>query len=77
MSFLGYSLLPMLLLAFVGALAPLQRVLEVLLGLCLAGWSSWTAGSWLVVVLAREDSRWLVVYPLFLFYVSFSLIIIF
>ena len=67
----------MLFLALAGVFVELRGGLGALVGLVLAGWASWTAGGWLVVVLAREDSRWLVIYPLFLFYVSFSLIIIY
>lgn len=77
MSYLGYSLLPMLVLALAGVFVNLKGGLGALVGLGLAGWSSVVAGGWLMSVLGRGDSRWLVIYPLFLFYVSFSLIIIY
>ena len=77
MSFVGYSLLPMLLLAVAGIVLTLQNVVGVLLGLGLGGWSAWACGGLISVALNRQDSKELVIYPLFLFYMSFALIIIF
>lgn len=76
MSFLGYSLLPMLFLAALGIFLPLSRG-SVAVGLILAVWSSYSCSGLLAVLLGRQDSRWMVVYPLFLFYLSFALIIIY
>lgn len=76
MSFLGYSLLPMLILAGFGILFSLNNAFGVFSSLILAAWSSKTAGSMISLALNREGIV-LIAYPLFLFYLSFALIIIF
>ena len=76
MSFLGYSLLPMLVLAFFGVFIPLTTPFGVLLSLLLAGWCAASSGN-LIAAVTMHPHWWLVVYPLFLFYLSFALIIIF
>jgi len=77
MSFLGYSLLPMLFLAVAGLLHSLNGVAGVVCGCLFAGWSAFSCSALLSVVLRMENEKMLVGYPLFLFYVSFSLMIIF
>lgn len=77
MSLLGYSLLPMLLLAFFGIFTTLTGPIGLLTSLALAVWCSFSAGNTVGVLLGREDSRALLIYPLFLFYLSFAMIIIF
>ncbi len=77
MSFLGYSLLPMLILAAFGIVISLKGSFGVLSSLFLAAWSSYTAGNMVSLVLNRTEGKILLVYPLFLFYLSFALIIIF
>lgn len=77
MSFLGYSLIPMLLLAIVGIFASLTGEFGLISGLLLSSWSSYSCSNLFTVMLNREDSKMLIMYPLFLFYVSFALIIIY
>jgi hypothetical protein len=77
MSFLGYGLLPMLLLAIFGILLPLNNLFGILSSLILSGWSSFSAGSVISLALNRQEGKILIVYPLFLFYLSFALIIIY
>jgi hypothetical protein len=77
MSFLGYSLLPMLFLAFLGIFANLNGVLGVTFGCLLAVWSAFSSSGLLTVMLNLQSEKILIGYPLFLFYVSFSLVIIF
>jgi protein YIPF5/7 len=77
MSFLGYSLLPMLILAAFGIVISLKGSFGVFASLFLAAWSSYTAGNIVSLVLNRAEGKILLVYPLFLFYLSFALIIIF
>ena len=77
MSFLGYSLLPMLFLAILGIFFNLSNGLGVIFGVLMSGWSSLSCGSWIAILAGRDDSKWLVIYPLFLFYLSFGMIIIF
>lgn len=76
-SYLGYSLLPMLILAVFGIVLRLNNAFGVFSSLILAAWSSYTAGNTIGVVLNRSEGRVLLAYPLFLFYLSFALIIIF
>jgi protein YIPF5/7 len=77
MSFMGYALLPMLFLAVVGIFTGLASGAGAVVGLGLAGWSSWVSSAWVGVAMELQESRVLVAYPLFLFYVSFAMIIIF
>jgi hypothetical protein len=77
MSFLGYSLLPMLFLAILGIFFYLSSPLGAIMAVMVSGWSSWSSGYFIAVLLGRSDSRWLVIYPLFLFYLSFAMIIIY
>ena len=77
MSFLGYSLLPMLILATLGILFPLSNGLGAVVGVIISGWSSWSCGGFIAVLVGREESIWLIFYPLLLFYLNFGLIIIF
>lgn len=53
MSFLGYSLLPMLPLAVLGIFLSLNSSFGVLTSLILSGWSSYTAGGMIALFLNR------------------------
>ena len=77
MSYLGYSLFPMLILATFGIVLSLKGPFGVITSLILAVWSSYTAGNMISLVLNRQGGKVLLMYPLFLFYLSFALIIIF
>jgi hypothetical protein len=77
MSYLGYGLLPMLVLAAIGILFSLNTAFGVLSSLLLSGWSSYSAGGMIGLALNRSSGKILIIYPLFLFYLSFALIIIF
>jgi hypothetical protein len=79
MSTLGYGLLPMLLLGFIGIFKSLNNGFGVIIGLLIAVWSSSSAGNIVQVLMHNKDKdrKFLLVYPLFLFYVSFSMIVIF
>lgn len=76
-SYLGYSLLPMLILAILGIFLSLKTGFGIFASLILAGWSSYTSGALMSLALNRSEGRILIMYPLFLFYLSFALIIIF
>jgi hypothetical protein len=68
MSTMGYGLLPMLGLGAVG----------IFIALAVSVWSSFAAGNFMSVLIKdATDKRALVIYPLFLFYVSFTMIVIF
>lgn len=78
MSTLGYGLLPMLGLGAVGVFFSLNGGIGILVALGAAAWASFAAGSFLDVLLKdTKDRKVLLVYPLFLFYVSFTMIVIF
>ena len=77
MSCLGYSLLPMLFLAILGIFFSLSNGLGVIFGVLMAVWSSLSCGGWIAILAGRDDSKWMVIYPLFLFYLNFAMIIIF
>lgn len=79
MSTVGYGLLPMLILGFFGVFISMKSTSGILLSLGIALWSS-IAASNIMGSLMKEttnDRRALLIYPLFLFYLSFAMIVIF
>lgn len=78
MSTMGYGLLPMLGLGAVGVFISLKGALGIAVGLGAAFWASYSAGNFMDVLIKDSKNRKaLVIYPLFLFYVSFTMIVIF
>lgn len=78
MSTMGYGLLPMVLLGFMGVFVSLKGGLGIIIALGTAFWASYSAGNFMDVLIKDSKNRKaLVIYPLFLFYVSFTLIVIF
>lgn len=78
MSSMGYGLIPMLGLGALGVFVSLKGGLGICVALAMAAWSSFAAGNFMDVLIRDSKSRKaLVIYPLFLFYVSFTLIVIF
>lgn len=78
MSTMGYGLLPMLPLGLVGVFVSLKGGLGIAIALACAVWSSFAAGNFMdVLIKDTKDRKGLVMYPLFLFYVSFTMIVIF
>lgn len=79
MSTVGYSLLPMLLLGFLGIFTSMKGTGGILLSLAVSGWSSLAASNFVEAQMKQTnaDRKPLLIYPLFLFYVSFAMIIIF
>lgn len=79
MSTLGYALLPMLILGGLGIIFTLKGTLGILISLSIAFWSSLAAGNTLEVYLREphNNRRVLIIYPLFLFYLCFAMIVIF
>jgi hypothetical protein len=67
----------MLLLAFLGIFLSLNNALGILTSLCLSIWCSKAAGETVSVLLSLESRKVLLIYPLFLFYLSFGMIVIF
>ena len=79
MSTVGYSLLPMLILGLCGVFISLKGTTGILLSLAVSGWASLAASNVINYMMRQTDSerKPLIVYPMFLFYVSFAMIIIF
>ena len=78
MSTMGYGLLPMLGFGVIGIFLSLKSGLGIVVALAVSAWSSVAAGNFMdVLIRDTKDRKSLVIYPLFLFYVSFTMIIIF
>lgn len=79
MSTIGYGLLPMLILGVFGIIFTLKGTIGILLSLSIAFWSSLAAGNAFEVYLREPHNsrKLLLVYPLFLFYLSFAMNVIF
>jgi len=78
MSTVGYGLLPMLGFGFVGIFLSLKSAVGIVVALAVSAWSSIAAGNFMgVLIRDTKDRKGLVMYPLFLFYISFTMIIIF
>jgi len=78
MSILGYGLLPMLGLGVIEIFVSLNGGIGIVIALLTAIWSSFSAGTFMdVLIKDAKDKKILVIYPLFLFYVSFTMIVIF
>ena len=79
MSSLGYSLLPMLALGLIGIVFDMRGSFGIFFSLLIAGWSSLSAGNVLEVHLREphNNRKFLIIYPLFLFYLCFVMIVIF
>lgn len=67
----------MLFLAVGGLLHSLNGVGGVLFSCVFAGWSAFCCSGLLAIPLHLEGDKMLLAYPLFLFYLSFALLIIF
>ena len=80
MSTLGYGLLPMLVLGLFGIVISLKSTVGILLSLAMAVWSSVSASKFMECLMKldiKSDKRLIIIYPLFLFYVRFAIIVIF
>lgn len=79
MSTMGYSMIPMLILGFMGIFITMKGPLGIILSLVVAGWSSYAASNFIEGIMKQTESnrKALLIYPLFLFYVCFAMIIIF
>jgi hypothetical protein len=75
---MGYGLLPMVGLGFIGIFISLKSGLGITVALLAAFWASYAAGNFMdALIKDTKDRKALVIYPLFLFYVSFTMIVIF
>lgn len=77
MSILGYGLIPIVLLAFIGIFVSLKSTFGVVLAALCVGWATATSSRFFATAIAMHQQRWLVAYPVGLVYTFFTLITIF
>jgi len=76
-SVLGYSLLPIVFLAAVAVVLPLKGILGWILVPPSVAWCTVTATRFFEATLAAREQRYLIAYPVFLFFACFALITVF
>eukprot|EP00929_Paragymnodinium_shiwhaense_P091840 TRINITY_DN51731_c0_g1_i1.p1 TRINITY_DN51731_c0_g1~~TRINITY_DN51731_c0_g1_i1.p1 ORF type:complete len:271 (+),score=46.34 TRINITY_DN51731_c0_g1_i1:88-813(+) len=77
MSILGYGLLPIVLLAFIGIFVSLKSTFGTLASAACICWSTATSSRFFATAISLKDQRWLLAYPVGLVYTCFSLLTIF
>jgi hypothetical protein len=77
MSILGYSLLPIVLLALAGIVLDLRGALGLCLALLVIGWCTVNATRLFEKALSMTEQRYLVAYPVTMLYACFALLTIF
>lgn len=76
-STLGYSLLPFVFLALLSVFADLKNVLGGVLSIAMITWSTVTATRFFEYGLDMENKKYLIAYPISLFYFVFMLLTLF
>lgn len=76
-SVLGYCLLPMVLLSAYTIIFPLTGLLGFFLTMLAIVWCTHTSSDMFIAMLYMEDQRFLVMYPIALFYASFALMTVY
>jgi hypothetical protein len=76
-SVLGYCLLPMVLLSFTSIIIPLQGIMGLLLGGVTVLWCTSSSANMFATALSMKEQRFLVAYPVGLFYFCFALMTVF
>ena len=76
-SVLGYCLLPLVFTCALGVAYPLDGMIGYVLSSLAIVWSTYAASNMFVGVLGVREMRWLVAYPLALFYSVFGIMSIF
>jgi len=76
-SVLGYALLPIVGIAVLAVFFTLRNVFGAVLGVLCIAWCTACATKFFEAALAMHNQRWLIAYPVFLFYACFALITIF
>lgn len=77
MSILGYSLLPFCFLALASIFVDLKNAIGIAFSILIILWSTLAATRFFENNLDMSDQRYLIAYPIFLFYGSFLLIALF
>jgi hypothetical protein len=76
-SILGYSLLPFALLALMAVFADMHTLIGGIVSSLMILWSTVTATRYLEYGLDMEDKKYLIAYPITLFYFVFLLLTVF
>jgi mannose/fructose/N-acetylgalactosamine-specific phosphotransferase system component IID len=76
-SVLGYCLLPLVPVGFIGIFTPLNNVLGYSLSALSIAWATYSASGFFVAVLKLDNVRPLIAYPLAMFYSVFVLMAVF
>lgn len=76
-SILGYGLIPIVFLAFLGIFVSLQSTTGTVAAALCIFWSTATSSRFFATAIAMQQQRWLVAYPVGLFYTCFTLITVF
>lgn len=76
-SILGYGLLPIVLLAFVGIFVSLKGTFGLVIAMLCIGWATTASSRFFATAISMQHQRWLVAYPILLSYTYFTVITIF
>merc|ERR1719510_473059 len=77
MSILGYGLIPIVLLAFIGIFVSLKTTFGTVVAIICIGWATATSSRFFATAIAMHQQRWLVAYPVGLVYTLATLITVF
>lgn len=77
MSILGYSLLPFVFLALLALILDMRTMAGGIASLVMIVWSTVTATRFFEYGLDMEDKKYLIAYPISLFYFVFTLLTVF
>jgi len=76
-SILGYGLIPIVLLAFIGIFVSLKSTFGTVVSMICIFWATATSSRFFATAIAMHQQRWLVAYPVGLVYTLVSLITVF
>merc|ERR1712113_356806 len=76
-SILGYGLIPTVILAFLGIFVTLKSSIGTFMSALCICWSTATSSRFFATAIAMHQQRWLVAYPVGLFYTCFTLLTVF
>lgn len=77
MSILGYGLIPIVVLAFIGIFVSLKSTFGTIIAAICIAWATATSSRFFATAIAMDQQRWLVAYPVGLVYTFFTLITVF
>lgn len=83
-SILGYSIIPLVLLAlysvflstrqYLSSCLTCRNIMGLILGIFCVVWSSYSASRFIELLLGSKDQRYIIMYPLLLLYATFGMI---